>query len=80
MCVSPWACTFRSKAPWTQNAVSMWSKKGTPVLMLLFPEPSRLMVTVMSDSLVVRDTVAVRAAGVGPVSVVVSVMVLVSFR
>jgi hypothetical protein len=48
--------------------------------MLLFPEPSRLMVTVMSDSLVVRDTVAVRATGVGPVSVVVSVMVLVSFR
>src|SRR5699024_10516942 len=60
MCTSPSACTVRSVRECLANAVSMWSKKGTPVLMSEVPVPSRLMVRDMRDSLVSLLSVAVR--------------------
>src|SRR5690606_5303455 len=50
----------RSISPWRAIWSSMWSRNGTPVLMVCFPVPSRLMATRMRVSLVLRVISAVR--------------------
>ena len=56
--VSPFARTVRSHSEWRPSALSMWSKKPTPVSTSQAPLPSRSIVTLMSVSLVLRSTVA----------------------
>ena len=50
---SPTVFTLRPKFPWTAKALSMWSKKPTPVEMARSP-PSRQSSRVTSVSLVFR--------------------------
>ena len=60
MCRSPSQRTVRSMAECLEKLSSIWSKNPIPVWMSDFPVPSRPTVTVMSVSLVLRLTVAVR--------------------
>ena len=64
MCRSPSAWMSRSIRPWRAIWSSMWSKKPMPVDSLASPVPSRLSLTVIWVSAVLRVTSAVRAAGV----------------
>src|SRR5512139_4058043 len=62
MCRSPLAWISRSIRPWRAIWSSMWSRNGTPVASLLAPVPSRLRLTVIWVSRVLRVTCAVRMA------------------
>src|SRR5690606_35457193 len=55
----------RSIKPWRAIWSSMWSRKGTPVLMLWRPVPSRLMATRTRVSWVLRVISAVRMSSFG---------------
>ena len=57
---SPLALIVRSNSPCLVSKSSMWSRKPTPVLMLLFPLPSMLIVSSTFVSLVFLLIVAVR--------------------
>src|SRR5690554_4536 len=65
MCVSPSQWMSRSIRPWRAIWSSMWSRKGTPVLMVWRPVPSRLIETRTRVSLVLRVISAVRMSGKG---------------
>ena len=51
---------YRQASGQVQNATSMWSRKGRPVANFVEPVPSRLRLTPIWVSLVLRVTAAVR--------------------
>src|SRR6185503_6645146 len=69
MCRSPFAEISRSNTPWRATCSSMWSRKGTPVAIFDLPFPSRLSLTPIFVSLVLRVTSALRMAVFTPLAV-----------
>src|SRR3989344_4236402 len=60
MCRSPLASIEMSISPWRATCFCMCSKNGRPVMNVQRPSPSRLTLTVICVSLVLRVTLAVR--------------------
>src|SRR5689334_12418017 len=66
MCKSPFATISRSNTPWRATWSSIWSRKPMPVAMLALPFPSRLSLTTICVSLVLRLTSALRMTVLTP--------------
>src|SRR5689334_7316869 len=66
---SPFADISRSNTPWRATCSSMWSRNGTPVAICDLPFPSRLSLTPIFVSFVLRVTSALRMAVLTPLAV-----------
>src|SRR5258706_10722 len=69
MCRSPFAEISRSNTPWRATCSSMWSRNGTPVAIFDLPFPSRLSLTPIFVSLVLRVTSDLRMTMLTPARV-----------